>query len=184
MANPNDSTQLASQKPATAGELFQLVYDELRRLAHHHMQGERRGHTLQTTDLLHETWLRLAGYEGRFNGRSHFFAVAATCMRHILVDYAKGKQRGKRGGEWQRVSWAEALSAPAQDDPAGVIALDEALEMLAQTDELEGRIAEMHYFAGLSRTEIAAATGRSEATVRRRLRSAQARLQQLLEANV
>lgn len=163
-----------------ADELSDLVYQELRQIAHHCLRREWGQHTWQTTDLLHEAWLRLAQSQGQFQSHAHFLAVAATCMQHILVDYARQQKAAKRGGRRQRVSWPETLAAPLTQLEA-IADLDDALQALRRIDEQEFRIVQMHYFGAMKKTQIAAVLGVSESTVRKRLKSAQAWLLRYLE---
>jgi RNA polymerase sigma factor (TIGR02999 family) len=152
--------------PTARERLVPIVYEELRRLAHHYMRGEREGHTLQTTALVNEVYLRLAGIDAmRWRDRAHFFAMAATLMRRVLVDYARQRGRGKRGGGVSVTSVDENAVAP---QPAvDVVALDEALDRLASVDPQQSRIVELRFFAGLSVEETAEALGVSPATVKR-----------------
>jgi len=156
----------AAQDPGALDRLVPLVYDELRRLAHYHMRGERAAHTLQTTALVNEVYLRLAGIKGlQWRDRAHFFAMAGTLMRRVLVDYARRQRRDKRGGGVSVTSLADNViaSQPAVD----VVALDEALERLASVDPQQSRVVELRFFAGLSVKETAEALGISSATVKR-----------------
>jgi RNA polymerase sigma-70 factor (ECF subfamily) len=156
----------ANRDPAAREELVPIVYEELRRLAHHYMRGERAGHTLQTTALVNEVYLRLAGIDGlRWRDRAHFFAMTATLMRRVLVDYARQRGREKRGGGVSVVSLDEhaVASQPAVD----IVALDEALERLAVADPQQSRVVELRFFAGLSVEDTAQALGISAATVKR-----------------
>lgn len=143
-----------------------IVYDELRRLAHRYMRGESAAHTLQTTALVNEAYLRLVGVERMtWKGRGHFFAMAATLMRRILVDHARDRARDKRGGQIAFTSLGDKpLAAPASVD---LFSLDEALERLAAIDPQPARIVELRYFAGLTIDETAAALHMSPATVKR-----------------
>jgi RNA polymerase sigma factor (TIGR02999 family) len=153
--------------------LMPLVYDELHQLARRHLRDERAGHTLQTTALIHEAYLRLVGADVRWEGRVHFFAVAANTMRRILVDHARGRLRDKRGGGVVPVTLedvAVASSEPGED----LLALDAALERLAGFDARKARVVELHYFGGLTYDETASALGISAATVDRDLRLAKA----------
>ena len=156
----------AAQDPKALDRLVPLVYDELRRLAHYHMHGERAGHTLQTTALVNEVYLRLAGIKGlQWRDRAHFFAMAGTLMRRILVDYARQQKRDKRGGGVSVISLDghAVASAPSVD----VEALDEALQRLARVDPQQCRIVELRFFGGLSIEETAEALTISPATVKR-----------------
>lgn len=153
--------------------LLPLVYAELHGLAERQMRQERTGHTLQPTALVHEAFLRLTGSSVRPTDRAHFFALAAATMRRVLVDHARARRRGKRGGGAAHLPLEDALQvadAPGDD----VIALDESLERLARRDPRKARAIELHYFAGLNYDEIAAALGISAATVDRDLRFAKA----------
>lgn len=158
--------------------LMPLVYDELHALAHRQLRGERDGHTLQTTALLHEACLRLMGSNVAWEGRVHFFAVAARAMRRVLVDHARGLHREKRGGGATAITLDDNLASRARG--SDLLDLDEALERLAARDERKARVIELHYFGGLEYTEIGQALGISEATVNRDLRMARAWLQREL----
>jgi RNA polymerase sigma factor (TIGR02999 family) len=165
---------------ATALErLLPLVYDELHGIARRQMRGERPDHTLQTTALIHEAYLRLCGADVTWEGRVHFLAVAAQTMRRILVDHARARSRVKRGGGVDAVTLDEAL-APSPERPPDVVALDEAIGQLSALDERKARVVELHYFGGLTYDETAAALGVSAATVDRELRLAKAWLHQQL----
>jgi RNA polymerase sigma factor (TIGR02999 family) len=156
----------ANRDAAAREQLVPIVYEELRRLAHHYMRGERAGHTLQTTALVNEAYLRLAGIDAlRWRDRAHFFAMAATLMRRVLVDYARQRGREKRGAGVSVTSLVEhaVASQPAVD----IVALDDALERLATVDPQQSRVVELRFFAGLSVEETAEALGISPATVKR-----------------
>ena len=152
---------------AALQKLTPLVYGELRRLAHLYMEGQRPNHTLQTTALVNEAYLRLADQsKPNFTTRSHFLAVAAKGMRQILVDHAKAQHRQKRGGGASKVELdAAALIAPEQTQT--VLDVDEALERLAMLDCRKARVVELKYFGGLNQDEIAAVLKISAVTVRR-----------------
>ena len=150
--------------------LLPLVYAELRRQAERLLRREAAGHTLQPTALVHEAYLRLVDQRpGEFDGRAHFVAVAARCMRHVLVDAARVRRADKRGGGVQAVTLEALASAPAQADADAldVLALDEALERLARIDPQQARLVGLRYFVGLTLDETAAALGISAATVSR-----------------
>ena len=135
--------------------LLPLVYRELHRRAQRYMANERSGHTLQTTALIHEAFLKLAGRpEKHWNGRAHFLGVAAQAMRHILVDHARAQDRAKRGGGVHAVSLEECGAVPVER-AAELVALDEALDRLAAIDPRKARVVEMRYFGGLSVDEVA-----------------------------
>jgi RNA polymerase sigma factor (TIGR02999 family) len=156
----------AARDPSALDRLVPLVYDELRRLAHYHMTGEREGHTLQTTALVNEVYLRFAGIKGlQWRDRAHFFAMAGTLMRRVLVDFARRQKRGKRGGGVAVTSLDghDVSAAPAVD----IEALDEALQRLAGVDVQQCRVVELRFFSGLSIEETAEALGISAATVKR-----------------
>jgi RNA polymerase sigma factor (TIGR02999 family) len=146
--------------------LMPLVYRELRRLAHYYLQAERPDHTLQSTALVHEVYLRLAGGQAvELASRARFIAVASRLMRQILVDYARGRRASKRNGGC-RVALEDLEAAPGKGD-AELLALDEALDELSRMDERQGRIVEMKFFGGLSAPEISEVLGISRATVDR-----------------
>jgi RNA polymerase sigma factor (TIGR02999 family) len=148
-------------------ELIPIVYDELRRLAHRHLRGERRAHTLQTADLVHETYFRLVDSSRvQWQNRGHFFAVAAQCMRRILVDAARARQSLKRGGDQTRVDLDAALTLADAPD-IDLVALDEALNALANVDARRGRAVELRFFAGLSVEQTAEVLEVSPETVMR-----------------
>ena len=156
----------------TLDSLLPLVYDELRRQAHHYLRGERRSHTLQTTALINEAYLRLVGQKSvEWQNRAHFFGLAANMMRRILVDYAKTKQRVKRGGADEDLPLENALSVAAETTSEAVkidlIALDSALDKLAVKDERLARIVELRYFSGLTVEETAEVLKISTMTVKR-----------------
>jgi RNA polymerase sigma factor (TIGR02999 family) len=153
--------------------LVPLVYEELRRLAGRAMRHERTDHTLQTTALLHEAYLRMLGADVEWEDRAHFYAVAAQTMRRILVDHARGRGRDKRGGSGVRLPLEEDVAA-APSRSADVIALDEALSRLSSLDERKAKTVELHYFGGLTYDETARVLGISPATVDRELRLAKA----------
>jgi RNA polymerase sigma factor (TIGR02999 family) len=152
---------------AALDRLMPLVHDELRRLAHRYMRGERSGHPLQTTALVNEAYVRLVDSSRvRWHNRAHFFAVSAQLMRRVLVDVARTRQKRKRGGGAVQVSFDEAL-AVAGGPGLDVIALDDALQALAAFDERKSKVVELRYFGGLSVEETAEALGVSAVTVMR-----------------
>ena len=152
---------------AALAELTPVVYEELRRIAHHHMGGQRPDHTLQTTALVNEAYLRLADQTNpRWQNRAHFFAVAARAMRQILVSYARTQHAQKRGGGAFKVDLDEAaLVAP--EESREIVELHEALEQLSALDSRKAQIVELKYFGGLNYDEIAAVLKISRITVRR-----------------
>jgi RNA polymerase sigma factor (TIGR02999 family) len=148
-------------------ELMALVYDDLRKLAAWQLQSERPDHTLQPTALVHEVYLRLAARNPvELQNKAHFFALAAQIMRHILVDYARTRQREKRGGAQTKIALDDALNISSPSDPE-LIALDDALNALAEKDPRMSLIVELRYFGGLSIEETAEAIGVSATTVKR-----------------
>ena len=156
----------SKEDPTARDALVAIMYKELRRLAHHFMEGERANHTLQTTALVNEAYLRLTDLTRmQWRDRAHFFAMAATLMRRILVDHARDRARDKRGGG--------VVFTTLQDErvatPPGIdaLALDEALDRLAAIDPVHARIVELRYFAGLTIEETSDALGISPATVKR-----------------
>jgi RNA polymerase sigma factor (TIGR02999 family) len=156
----------ADQDPAARDALVPIVYGELHRLAHHYMRTERAGHTLQTTALVNEAYLRLVDVDRmQWRDRAHFFAMAATMMRRILVDHARGHARDKRGGGVVMTSLDEDIAAPSR--AVDMIALDDALERLARIDERQARLVELRYFAGLTIEEAAEALITSTGTLKR-----------------
>jgi RNA polymerase sigma factor (TIGR02999 family) len=172
----------AARDPTALDRLVPLVYSELRRLAHHYMRRERAGHTLQTTAVVNEVYVRLAGIKGlQWRDRAHFFAMAGTLMRRVLVDYARRQARDKRGGGGVLVASAEGHAitpAPSVD----IVALDQALERLGTVDAQQCRIVELRFFGGLSIEETAEALGISPATVKRDWTTAKAWLHHELTA--
>ena len=144
-----------------------LVYDELRRLARLYLQRERPSHTLQSTALVHEAYLRMAGNSPpQWQNRAHFFGIAAHLMRQILVEHARGKGAAKRGGSAPRLTLDEVEALPLQMD-VDVVALDKALSELSAMDEQQGRIVELRFFGGLTIEDTSEVLGISPATVKR-----------------
>ncbi len=159
---------------AALDKLTPLVYEELHRLAHHYMSRERGGHTLQTTALINEAYLRLIDQaQVRWQNRAHFFAVSAQVMRHILVDHARKRHNAKRGGDARRVSLAEA-AVVAKERTGDVIAIDEALKRLAVLDPRKSQVVELRFFGGLTIEETAEVLKVSPITVRREWTTAKA----------
>jgi RNA polymerase sigma factor (TIGR02999 family) len=147
--------------------IVEMVYPELRRIAQGYLSNERPGHTLQTTALVHEVYLRLFDVQQiRWQDRAHFFAVSARMMRRILVDYTRARHSAKRGGECRRVEFNEALIVSSELGPE-LLRVDEVLDGLAQFDSRKAQVVEMRYFGGLTAEEIAAVLGVSTQTVNR-----------------
>jgi RNA polymerase sigma factor (TIGR02999 family) len=175
---PHEVTQLlqawSDGNQEALNKLAPLVYDELHRLASHYMSGERLGHTLQTTELVDEAYVRLIDWKNvRWQNRAHFFGVAAQMMRRILVDIARSRGFVKRGGDACRVSLSEAADVSAERGE-DFIALDEALQSLATIDARKSRIVELRFFGGLSVDETAEVLSISPRTVMREWSLAQA----------
>jgi RNA polymerase sigma-70 factor (ECF subfamily) len=171
MDNPDQSVSQLLQRwsegdQGALDQLTPMVYDELRRMARRYMRQQPAGHTLQTTALIHEAYLRLVGQrEKQWENRAHFFAVAAQAMRHILVDYARARKMAKRGGSAHQVSLDEALiiGAVGGDD---LVALNDALNELAKLDRRQSQVVELRFFGGLTEEEIGEVLKVSSRTVR------------------
>jgi RNA polymerase sigma factor (TIGR02999 family) len=165
-------------------QLMPLVYGELRRMARRYMGQQPSSHTLQTTALIHEAYLRLARQEEKgWENRAHFFGVAARAMRHILVDYARARKTGKRGGEARAISLEEAALV-SKDRAAELVALDDALEELARLSPRQSQVVELRHFGGLSVEETAEVLKVSVDTVTRDWRQAKAWLHRELNKTV
>jgi RNA polymerase sigma factor (TIGR02999 family) len=169
--SPDEVTQLlldwSGGDKAALDRLTPLVYEELRRLAHHYMGRERPGHTLQTTAVVNEAYLHLINQRGvEWQNRAHFFGIAARLMRRILTGYARSRQCAKRGGGEYQVGLDEAMVV-SEERVAEMAALDDALNSLARIDERKSRIVEMRFFGGLSIEETAEVLGVSPGTVMR-----------------
>jgi RNA polymerase sigma-70 factor, ECF subfamily len=169
--SPKSITQLLIEwrdgDETALNRLIPLVYEELRRQAHLYMRRERPGHTLQTTDLVNEAYLRLVDHKGmRWQNRAHFYAVAAQAMRRILVDHARARSYAKRGGGVRQVGLDEAADL-AQNKAAEMILLDDALRELEAFDLRKSKVVELRYFGGMSVEETAEVLGVSPVTVMR-----------------
>lgn len=178
MPGPGEITRLladwSSGNEAALEKLMPLVYEELRRLASSYMRRERPDHLLQTTALVHEAYLRLAEQQDvGYQNRAHFFAAAAQVMRHILVDYARGCRRAKRGEGMAPLALGD-VAVLSDRRAEEVLAVNSALERLAAMDARKGRVFEMRYFGGMSVEEAAEALKVSPATVAREWRMAKA----------
>ena len=181
---PREVTQLlldwSDGNQAALDQLLPLVYRELRRLAHQYLRKERAGHTLQTTDLVHEAYLRLVDqHRVHWQNRAHFFGVAAQLMRRILVDRARRARRAKRGGGVPKASLDQAALV-AREATVDIIALDEALSRLAEIDGRKARVVELRFFGGLEVEETAAFLKVSPMTVMREWKMAKAWLHRAL----
>ena len=171
---PHDITGLLEAHAAGDDDalerLIPLVYDDLRRIAHQRLRSERRSHTLDTTAVVHEAYLRLVDVsDPDWNGRAHFFAVSSRLIRNLLIDYARRRKADKRGGDAIRVPLNEDLDGASIDAPAAVdlLALDEALTALAQHDKRMEQVVECRFFGGLTVKETARVLGVSTRTVER-----------------
>jgi RNA polymerase sigma factor (TIGR02999 family) len=178
MASPSEITGLlvdwGNGEKAALDKLFPLVERELHRLAHSYMRKENRDHTLQTSALVNEAYLRLVDQKRtQWQNRAHFFAIAAKIMRRVLLNYARDKRRKKRGGDLVQVSLSDA-AVMSEQRSAQLIALDTALKKLEEFDERKSRVIEMRHFGGMSVAQIAEALGVSAATVHRDFKLAQA----------
>jgi RNA polymerase sigma factor (TIGR02999 family) len=173
----------ASGDQAALDQLLPLVYNELRRQARRYMRAQPAGHTLQTTGLVHEAYLRLVGQSSvEWKGRGHFFGVAAKAMRSILVDHARARGAAKRGGPVHAITLDEGEGIAGPQPSVDVLALDEALGRLAELDPRKSELVELRYFGGLGIDEAAAVLGVSPATVKREWVTARAWLRRELSA--
>jgi RNA polymerase sigma-70 factor (ECF subfamily) len=185
---PHEITQLLAEwsngNQNALDKLYPLVYDELHRMARRYMNRERKGHTLQTTALINEAYVRLVDQKHvHWANRAHFFAISAQIMRRILIDHARRHAYAKRGGGTQRVSLDE--TAIIGDDPASaLLLLDEALNRLAEMDPRRSKVVELRYFGGLNNEEISGVLKISENTVTRDWNMARAWLYQELSGSV
>lgn len=169
---PNEVTKLLQRwrdgNREALDALLPLVYEELRRLAHRHLRNERQDHTLQSTALVHEAYFRLVGQNfPEWEGRAHFFAIAAQLMRQILVDYARSRRAAKRGSGVGMVMLDDLEALPPTPKDVDVVALNDALNTLAELDPRQTRVVELRFFAGLSLEEISEVMGIGSATVQR-----------------
>lgn len=185
---PHEITQLLAEwsegNQAALDQLYPLVYNELRRLAHGYLRRERKGHTLQTTALINEAYLRLVDQKHvHWANRSHFFGISAQIMRRILIDHARRYDYAKRGGGAQRISLDEAAIVAKQRGQT-LLLLDEALKSLAKIDPRRSQVVELRYFGGLNNEEIAGVLKISENTVTRDWIMARAWLYQELSGSV
>jgi len=177
-------TELRKGNKAAEAELIPLVYNELHRLARHYMRGEREGHTLQTSALVNEAYLRLMGEHGvDWKNRAHFFGVSAQIMRRVLVDHARNRDAQKRGGDVQKISLENAF-VYSDEQSWQVVAVHEALNKLTEWDARQAHIVELRFFGGLSVEETAEALDLSPTTVKREFQLAKAWLYGELSKNI
>ena len=168
--------------PCAREKLIPLIYGELRRIARNHLRNERAGHTLQSGALVNEAYLRIFGEQSpEWKNRAHFFGVAAQVMRHILVDHARQRAAAKRGGGAPRIALDPHLAIPQTRD-MDILALDDALDRLAELDAQQSRLIELRFFGGLSIVETAAVLNVSAATVKREWATARAWLQREMKS--
>ena len=162
-----------------ADELLPLVYERLRAIANAQFARQPEGHTLQATAIVHEAWIKLAGGERDWEGRSHFFAVAAKAMRQVLTDYARARRTDRRGQGWRRLTFDESLSSEQPDHD--LLDMEDALQRLAEANERHARVVELRLFGGLTVDEIAQLLGVTPRTIKLDWRSARAWLRHALE---
>lgn len=176
MENPGQNSQNITRmlkdwsggKREALDELLPFVYNELHRQASRYLRKERGDHTLQTTALIHEAYMRLIDQnEVEWQNRAHFFAIAAQTMRRILVDYARTRKREKRGGDDVKLQLDDAMNVSTKEKSIDLVALDEALNRLAEFDERQAKVVELRYFSGMTEEETAEVLDISPATVRR-----------------
>jgi len=183
VAPEDDITQLLNRWSAgdnnARDEVAPLIYDELKDIARGVFRRENARHTLQPTALVHEAYEKLVGVEIEWQDRTHFFALAARMMRRLLVNHARSRAALKRGGDVLRVTLHESLHG-ANDADEDVLALDEALNQLADMDARKANVLELHYFGGLTQEEIGQSLGISESTTRREFKLARIWLRKLL----
>lgn len=188
-ASPDEREQVTRLLNAAVGgdakapnELFELIYDQLRSIARQRMSTERPNHTLQTTALVNEAYIRLMGKPGAaWNGRGHFFAAAAQAMRRILIDHFRTRSAGKRGGGGAALSISSVADFAESTDPAGFLALDDAISRLEEQHPLSASVVRLRFYAGLQFAEVAEALSISERTARREWTFARGWLRDVLE---
>lgn len=185
MSGPESITVLLQQwrkgDDKVLDDLSPLVYQELHRIANHYMRSERSTHTLQPTAVINEAFIKLLGSDVNWLDRKHFYAVAARQMRHILVDYARAKDRKKRGSDYTMVTYEEAKLP--EKPKTRILEIDDALHALNNFDQRKHDMVELYYFGGLRIEEIARNLDLSSKTVQRELRMAEAWLHNSLEPN-
>ncbi len=186
--SPHEITQLLAEwsngNQTALDKLYPLVYDELHKMARRYMNRERQGHTLQTTALIHEAYVRLVDQKQvHWQNRAHFFAISARIMRRILIDHARRHDYAKRGGGAQKISLDET-AIMAVEPASGLVLLDEALNRLGEIDPRRSQVVELRYFGGLNNEEIAGVLKISENTVTRDWNMARAWLYQELRETV
>lgn len=176
--------ELSGGKKEAVNILMPLVYKEMHQLAHMHLRGERRNHTLNATALVHEAYMKLVNHDHvTWQNRAHFFGIASQAMRRILINYANARAAQKRGGEMILATFADD-KMKRESKPEEILALDEALKKLEQMNERQSRIIEYWFFVGLNHEEIAEILGVSVPTIRRDFRLAKAWLSKELKKEI
>jgi RNA polymerase sigma-70 factor, ECF subfamily len=173
---------LGNGNPSIAEELLPLVYDELRGIANALFARQHQGHTLQPTAVVHEAWLKLAGHKDGWEGRSHFFAVAARAMRQVLTDSARARRTERRGNGWQRVTFEDQVGTEPKD--YDLVDLDDALKRLGEANERLARVVELRMFGGLTVDEVAKLLDVTPRTIKLDWRTARAWLRDALEGPI
>ena len=164
---PHSTPENTTAQSGSVDGVFPVVYEELRQIAHRHLEREATGHTMTTTDLVHQAYLTLSSQaRAHWSSRAHFMAIAAIAMRRILVDHARARQSIKRGGEFKRVP-LDSIASTVTQPPELLVALDEALERLRGLDARQAQVVECRFFGGMSEDETAEALGIAVRTVRR-----------------
>ncbi len=158
--------RIASGEAKAADELLPIVYNELRRLASKRLARDPAGQSFQTTELVHEVYLRLVGSDQQWEGNAHFFAAASEAMRRILVERARQKKQIKRGGEYKRIELSHAVADPGPS-PYEVLMVNDVIDRLAETRPVEAQVVKLHYFAGFNISEAARALGIPSTTAHR-----------------
>lgn len=172
----------AAGDPAAPNELFALIYEQLRAIARARMATDRRDHTLQATALVNEACMRLLrNPNAQWAGRGHFFSAAAQAMRQVLIDHARARNADKRGGGKAALSISSVADLASTSDPAGFLALDDAILRLEKVDALAASVVRLRFYAGLEPAEVAEALGASERTIRREWTFARGWLRDALE---
>ncbi len=175
--------KMGERDEQAVNKLFRILYEELRAIAGRRMQQERKSHTLQATEIVHEAFIKLISQDDlSVMNRSHFFSIAASAMRQILVDYARRRQAGKRGGNWQKIEFDAIPLYDVQRD-GELLAIDEALQRFSQHYERQSKVVELRYFIGFTNEEIAACLDLSLSTVKRDFAFAKAWLQRELSGD-
>ena len=175
--------QMSEGNKDVVNDIFPIIYDELRKLANNYLRQERTNHTLQPTALVHEAYMKLVDHTRiNWQNRAHFLGMSANIMRQILIDHARRHRAEKRGGEHENLQLEETFVVVSKERPVDLLALDEALEKLAELDPVKSRLVELRYFGGLTVEETAEVMGVSEITVKRHWRMAKAWLAEAIQS--